>query len=161
MKKDTPGELQALTPMQHVEAHGIRVPDGKTAFLTPEETANQLSAQVTKMGQYILQMGQIMNAMQLRLDDLEARQTQVTIRHADVKRLNQMIRARAEEICGKYNLTDPDSRRIFRGAIKKDVLKRYGVTDLHDIPDAALPGTGSLIAGWVNIRLTMERRAHV
>ena len=71
---------------------------------------------------------------------------------------NRKIRLRADEVCGKYGLTDPESVKRMRSAMKKDVLKRWGVKDLHDLPDAALPAVASAIGGWVNIRLVMERR---
>jgi hypothetical protein len=92
------------------------------------------------------------------MDEMEAAQGRVTIRHAEVKRIQGLIRMRTEQLCGKYELTDRDSARIIRAAIKKDLLKRYGVKDLHDIPESGLAGAESLVAGWTNIRLVMERR---
>jgi len=104
-------------------------------------------------------MGNMMAAMQKRMDELEARQAQVTISHADVKRLQAMIRIRVQEICGKYQLTDKDSGRILRAAIRKDLMKRYLVKDLHDLPERALGAAENAIGSWANIRLVMERRS--
>lgn len=123
------------------------------------QIAGALAENVRQMGQYIGQLGTIIGALQRRMDEMERQQAAVTIRHEDVKRLQAQIRMRAEQICGKYELTDRDSLRIFRAAIKKDLLKRYGVRDLHDIPAAQLSGAQSLVDGWTNIRLVMERRA--
>ena len=106
-----------------------------------------------------MRMGQVIGAMQRRMDEMEARQAAVTISHADVKRLQGMIRARADEICRKYSLADRDSPKAFRAAIKKDVLARYQVKDLHDLPAAGMPGAENMIGSWVNIRMAMERRA--
>ena len=92
------------------------------------------------------------------MDEMEKQQAAVTIRHEDVKRLQALIRMRADQICGKYELTDKDSPRIFRAAIKKDLLRRYGVKDLHDVPAAQLAGAESLVNGWTNIRMVMDRR---
>ena len=104
------------------------------------------------------QLGQMMAAMPRRLDEMEKQQAAVTIRHEDVKRLQALIRMRADQICGKYELTDKDSPRIFRAAIKKDLQRRYAVKDLHDLPAAQLTGAESLVNGWTNIRMVMDRR---
>lgn len=118
-----------------------------------------LHEDVEKLGIYLGQLGAIIGAMQRRMDEMERQQAAVTIRHEDVKRLQALIRMRAEQICGKYELKDKDSPRIFRAAIKKDLLKRCGVKDLHDVPAGQLGGVQNLVNGWTNIRLTMERRA--
>lgn len=125
----------------------------------PMSKVPALQENVEQLGRYLAQMGQMLAAMQRRMDEMEARQRQVTISHGDVKRIQQLIRIRTEEICGKYGLQDPESAKRLRAAMKKDVLKRWGVKDLHDLPDAALPAVESAIGSWVNIRLVMERRA--
>lgn len=123
-----------------------------------EEAGLMLAENVQLMGKYIMQMGQLLGSMQKRLDDLEARQAKVTISHGDVKKLQAKIRWRADAICGKYGLRDPESARKFRAAIKKDVLARYQVKDLHDLPAAMLPAAHKQIESWTDIRLVMERR---
>lgn len=122
------------------------------------ETAGEIAVNTRKMGEMILQMAGMMAQLQKRMDEMEQAQAAVTIRHADVKRINGMIRQRAEQICGKYELTDPESRKVIRAAIKRDLLKRFGIGDLHDLPAAALERAGSLVDSWVNIRIVMERR---
>ena len=127
------------------------------AALDPR-AAEALAENVRQMGQYIGQLGAIVGSMQRRMEELERQQAAVTIRHDDVKRLQALIRMRAEQICGKYELTDKDSPRIFRAAIKKDLLRRCGVKDLHDVPAAQIAGAESLVNGWTNIRMVMDRR---
>jgi hypothetical protein len=117
-----------------------------------------LHEDVEKLGGYLAQLGAIVGSMQRRMEELERQQAAVTIRHEDVRRLQALIRMRAEQICGKYELTDKDSPRIFRAAIKKDLMKRCGVKDLHDVPAAQLTGAESLVNGWTNIRMVMDRR---
>lgn len=117
-----------------------------------------LQENVEQMGRYLMQMGQLVAQMQRRLDEMEERQAQVTISHAEAKRLQALIRGRADDLCRKYNLQDKDSPKIFRAAIKKDLLKRFLVKDLHDLPAAALGRAEALVDSWVNIRLAMERR---
>lgn len=141
----------------------IKVNDGRPKEYALEvidpQVAVVLADNVQRMGQYIGQLGQMIAAMQRRMDEMEKQQAAVTIRHEDVKRLQGLIRMRAEQICGKYELTDRDSPRIFRAAIKKDLLKRFGVKDLHDVPAAMLAGAESMVNSWTSVRLVMERRS--
>ena len=122
------------------------------------QTMNEMEENTRRMGEMILQLGTMMGTMQRRLDEMEERQAQVTISHAEAKRVQALIRGRADELCRKYNLQDKDSPKIFRAAIKKDLLKRFLVKDLHDLPAAALGRAEALVDSWVNIRLAMERR---
>ena len=133
-----------------------RMEEQRALALLPE-TAVQLHRDVQQMGEMMARMGQLMAGMQRRMDEMEARQEKITVRHADVKRIQQLIRIRTAEICGKYAL-NAESARVIRAAIKKDVLKRWGVKDLHDLPAAAKDAVENAIGGWVNIRLVMERR---
>lgn len=126
--------------------------------MTYQARVPALAENVEQLGRYLVQMGQMLSVMQARMDEMEARQAQVTIRHADAKKIMALIRARAAELCRKYSLEDPKSAAVLRAAMKKDVLKRYAVKDLHDIPAAGLSGAENLIGGWTNIRLIMERR---
>ena len=127
-------------------------------YAVSKKDALQLYDGIQKMGQYMTQMGKLIGQMQRRMDEMEARQAAVTVSHADVKRIQARIRSRADEICRKNNLQDKDSSRIFRAAIKKDVLRRHQVKDLHDLKAAALPGAETQIDRWTDIRLLMERR---
>ncbi len=133
-----------------------RMEEQRALALLPE-TAVQLHRDVQQMGEMMARMGQLMAGMQRRMDEMEARQEKITVRHADVKRIQQLIRIRTAEICGKYAL-NAESAKVLRAAIKKDVLKRWGVKDLHDLPAAAKDAVENAIGGWVNIRLVMERR---
>ena len=127
-------------------------------YAVSKKDALTLYENISQMGKYMAQMGQLIGQMQRRMEDLEARQAAVTISHADVKRIQARIRARADELCGKYNLADRESPKKFRAAINKDTMKRYGVKDLHDLPAAGMAGAENMIGSWVNIRMAMERR---
>ena len=133
-----------------------RMEEQRALALLPE-TAVQLHRDVQQMGEMMARMGQLMAGMQRRMDEMEARQEKITVRHADVKRIQQLIRIRTAEICGKYAL-NAESAKVLRAAIKKDVLKRWGVKDLHDLPAAAKDAVENAIGGWTNIRLVMARR---
>ena len=66
------------------------------------DTAVQLHQDVEQMGVLMMRMGQVISTMQRRLDDLEERQAKITISHGEVKRIQGLIRCRADEICRKY-----------------------------------------------------------
>ena len=140
-----------------VEEAKAQMEKEKALIMLPD-TAVQLHQDVEQMGALLMRMGQVIGQMQRRMDEMEARQAAVTVSHADVKRIQARIRSRADEICRKNNLQDKDSPRIFRAAIKKDVLRRHQVKDLHDLKAAALPGAETQIDRWTDIRLLMERR---
>jgi hypothetical protein len=146
--------IEIKDPMEEAQEQMER----QRALALLPDTAVQLHQDVEQMGALMMQMGQIISTMQRRLDDLEERQAKITISHAGVKRLQGMIRARADELCRKYNLWDRESAKAFRAAIKKDVLKRYQIKDLHDLPAAGIAGAESMIGSWVSIRMAMERR---
>ena len=123
---------------------------------------------VARLGEHVLtledcmgQMARMLSAMQRRLDEMEARESLVTIPHAEVHRLQGRIRVRAGEICGKYALEDPESPKIFRAAIRKEMLKKYGIRDLHDLPAAQLGAAERWIDSWGSMRLVMDRRARM
>ncbi len=122
------------------------------------DSMNQMKENAQRMGDMILQLGTMIGTMQRRMDEMEARQAAVTISHADVKRIQARIRSRADELCGKYNLADRESAKKFRAAMKKDILRRWAVKDLHDLPDAVLPAVEKALDSWTDIRLIMERR---
>lgn len=122
------------------------------------ETAQAIKQNTEQLGAYLAQMGQIMLQMQTRLDELEEKQRLVTLSHEDVKAVQVLIRNRTIEYCEKYELEDPASRRTISGAIKKAVLKRYGIKDLHDVPVIARQAVESQIGKWADIRLAMKCR---
>ena len=133
--------------------------DGGNFVVISSRSMNAMAENVRRMGDMILQMGTMMGAMQRRLDEMEERQARVTVSHAEVRRIQALIRGRADEICRKYSLEDKGSQKILRAAIKKDLQKRFLVKDLHDLPEAAAGRAEALVDSWVNIRLVMERRA--
>ena len=122
------------------------------------ETAQAIKQNTEQLGAYLVQMGQIMLQMQTRLDELEEKQRLVTLSHEDVKAVQVLIRNKTIEYCEKYELEDSWSRRTISGAIKKAVLKRYGIKDLHDVPAIARQAVESQISKWADIRLAMKCR---
>ena len=146
-------EITEYNVREHVVSLG-----GGNFVVVSAKSMKQMEENALQVNTVLNQMAQLMASMQRRMDEMEARQEKITVRHADVKRIQQLIRIRTAEICGKYAL-NAESAKVLRAAIKKDVLKRWGVKDLHDLPAAAKDAVENAIGGWTNIRLVMERRA--
>lgn len=134
------------------------IPQEETHMMIPQDDALALHEDVNQMGEILFRMGKMITAMERRMEELEAKQKQITACHDDVKRLNELINIRTREMCAKYQLTDPGDERAIRAAIKKDIKKRYGVKDLHDVPEVALMAVQKQIDRWTDIRLIMKRR---
>ena len=145
-------EITEYNVREHVVSLG-----GGNFVVVSAKSMKQMEENALQVNTVLNQMAQLMASMQRRMDEMEARQEKITVRHADVKRIQQLIRIRTAEICGKYAL-NAESAKVIWAAIKKDVLKRWGVKDLHDLPAAAKDAVENAIGGWVNIRLVMERR---
>lgn len=122
------------------------------------ETAAQLQESTDRLGAYLVQMAQMMTAMQRRLDEMEANQRKVTLTHEEVKQLKLLISLRAAEYCGQYTLTGKGDVRTISAGIRKAVLARYGVKDLHDVPAIARQAVEAQVNRWSDIRLVMKCR---
>ena len=122
------------------------------------EVVQELSGNVEALGAYLVQMGQMMNRIQKRLNEMEENQKKITLTHQDVKELQGLIRLRAMEYCEKYQITDPACLRKVSAAMKKAVLTRYGVKDLHDVPAIARSAVEAQICHFTDIRLVMKCR---
>ena len=132
--------------------------NGCEAIVIRPDVAQDLSGDVEQLGVYLVQMAQMMQRIQKRMDDFEAMQKQVTLTHQDVKDISGMIRTKAADYCLQYGIMDDGSGRAVRAAIKKAILKRYGVKDLHDVPAIARSAVEAQIMHWTDIRLVMKRR---
>lgn len=126
-------------------------------ILMPEVAAS-LSGNVEQLGAYLVQMAQMMHMMQKRLDEMEEQQKKITFSHEETKVITELIRIRAMDYCDRYRIGDDGSIRAVRNAIKKAVLRRYGVKDLHDVPAIARQAVEKQIDHWTDIRLVMKRR---
>lgn len=117
------------------------------------------AADLQRLGLYIGQLGQLVAAMQARLDALEKENARrVTLSHNQVKALNKRIGIRADDLCAKYQLGDAADVRAFRAAIRKMLLTQYAIRDLHDLPLSSLDAAGRAIDNFSSIALVRERR---
>lgn len=129
----------------------------KAVILMPDVAA-MLQANTEQLGTYLVQMAQMMHIMQKRLDELEEKQKAVTVTHDDAKGIQQLIRMRADEYCEKYGLEDVKDAAKIRTAIKKAILVRYGIKDLHDVPAIARQAVEALISRWADIKMVYRIR---
>ena len=121
------------------------------AYIVPEETVKLLGAQVA-------QLGRIVAVLARRMEDMEAQSARlITVSHAQALQLGKLIRGKARAVAERYGLTAEGEKKI-RAAIKKELLTRIGVRDLHDTPLAAWDRAAGIIDGWSNIGLIMEMR---
>ena len=124
----------------------------------PEDMDAAIAA-IAQLGGYVSQLGRIVAAMQRRMDEMEQEsRRKLTISHADALNLQKLIRQRAAEICAQYQLKSAQDAAAFRAAIKKAVLTRHGIRDVHDLPLIALDGARDQIAHYASMALVMERR---
>lgn len=128
------------------------------AVILMPDVAAMLQANTEQLGAYLVQMAGMMLRMQSRLDELEEKQRAVTLNHGEVKIIQQEIRMRAEEYCEKYALEDPKDAAKIRAAIKKAILTRYGIKDLHDVPAIARQAVEALISRWADIKMVYRIR---
>ena len=105
------------------------------------------------LGKYVVNLSMIVNQMAIRLDEMAARERKITVSHDEVKQLMKMIRIYAGEFCDKYGLPDP---KPVRAAMKKDLMKRSQIKDLHDLPENAITGAMNYLEHYSNIRLVMS-----
>lgn len=129
--------------------------------ITLPEIARDLSGNVQQMGSYLLQLAAMMQQMQKRMDEMEAQQRAVTLTHGEVKILQELIRRRAYEYCEKYEILTPGALRSIGAGIKRAILTRYGVKDLHDVPAIARQAVEAQISRWSDIRLAMKCREKI
>ena len=128
------------------------------AIILMPDVAATLKQNTEQMGAYLVQMAQMMHIMQRRLDELEEMQKAVTVDHSEVKMIQQLIRMRADEYCEKYGLEDPKDAGKIRAAIKKSILQRYGIKDLHDVPVIARQAVEAQISRWADIKAVYRIR---
>lgn len=140
------------------EIRELSFPEELDVYLVPANTAKDLRESVGQMQLLIAQMARLLRDTRSQMEEMQAQQKKVTASHEDVKRIQKAIRAAADEFCARHGFTDAEDLRAVRADIKKTVLSRWQVKDLHDIPQVALGSVGKLIETYGNIRLVFRLR---
>lgn len=127
-------------------------------FPVPMETAKDLRQSVGELQLMIAQMARLIRDTRAQLEEMQAVQRAVTVNHGEVKKINAAIRAGADDFCRRHGFTDAADVRTVRADIRKTLLGRWQVKDLHDIPQIALGNVYKLIENYGNIRLVFRLR---
>ncbi len=114
-------------------------------------TAEQLAGMVQQMGLYLMQLDARMRKQE------ELLQKRVTISHSQQQQLMAAMRKRGVAICEKYHLPG-EAAPMIRAAIKAEVLGRWRVKNLHDLPESVLGDATGAIAGWDSYSLVRKVR---
>ncbi len=114
-------------------------------------TAEQLTGIVQQLGGYLIQLDARMRKQE------ELLQRRVTVSSAQYKQVMAAIRRRAVELCGKYQLPMSAGTPL-RAAIKRDVLERWHIKDLHDLPESALSEAMAGVGAWDSYSLVRKVR---
>lgn len=125
------------------------------------EPVNALTTQLTgalrEQAQVTAGLSALWAQMDLRISALEHEVSGRTILHADVMMLHGRIRERVAGESAKHQLI-PKAESVLRAEIRKAVLKRYGIKDLHDLPAAKLDEAAGYIDTMPIIRLVIKAR---
>lgn len=133
------------------------------AILTPEQ-ARALPALIQQMMGPIVEtmskllehnaeaLEQLAGAQKVQNDRLEALERQIRLNTPvtpqQVRYMNDAIRARARELLFKREVEDARSIKKLGNSIRKDVLARYGIGALHEIPKHEYTVTMMQIGMW-------------
>lgn len=112
----------------------------------------QLTALVQRFSSVLIAMDQRMAKLERLLD------RKVTIEAKQYKAIQKAIKERAKELCDKYKLDPKEAGKVIRKAITTDIMARYGVTDLHDLPDNYYDIILQEIAGFTSFALVCKLR---
>ena len=128
------------------------------ALTVPEEAVRDLQASVGQMQLVLAQMAKLIRDTRQQMEEMANQQRKVTASHDEVKAIQAAIRTAADAFCNRHGFTDPADARTVRADIKKTVLKRWQVKDLHDVPQVALGNVQKLIETYGNIELVFKLR---
>lgn len=116
-----------------------------------QATAEELSGMVQQMGVYLLQL----DARLRKQEELLTKK--ITINNNQYNRILLAVRSRANVLLEKYSLTEP-CKPSLRTAMKKELLRRYQIKNLHDLPESALGEALAAVAMWDSYSLVRQMR---
>ena len=95
---------------------------------TIPETAQELKQSVGEMQLILVQMARLIRETRQQMEAMQAQQRQVTVSHAEVKRIQAAIRAAADGFCDRHGFTEAADLRAVRADIKKTVTVCFTIT---------------------------------
>ena len=130
-----------------------------TEELSLVQITRQQAEQITQLTTLIKQFSAAVMAMDRRMEKLERMlDRKVTIEAKQYKAIQKAIKERGRELCDKYRLDQKEAGKAIRKAIASDIQTRYGVTDLHDLPDNYYDIVLQEIAGYTSYALICKLR---
>ena len=132
---------------------------GPASRTAPEENVLMLMEKNNlAMGVYLRQMGAVLESAIQRISELEQKQEPpLTITHRQQKALLAVIRDRADELTVKHKLAQKDKTAL-RRAMKQELLRLYGIEDLHDLPASCHYEAYEWIKRWSRLALIRKLR---
>lgn len=130
-----------------------------TEELSLMQITRQQADQITQLTALVRQFSTVVMAMDRRMEKLERLlDRKVTIEVKQYKAIQKAIKERGKELCEKYRLDLKEAGKTIRKAITVDLQTRYGVTDLHDLPDNYFDIVLQEIAGFTSYALICKLR---
>lgn len=119
---------------------------------------------ITRQGEQVAQMEQIVQVVVRLVAEVERldreMRRQVTVSHRDALAIGRAISSRSKDYAAQYHL-EPEQAKKIRKAIKRDVLKRWSICDLHDLPEREKETCVAWIGEWADFALIAElKREH-
>lgn len=124
-----------------------------------ELVTRQQAEQIVQLTTLVQRFSSVLLAMDQRMAKLERLlDRKVTIEAKQYKAIQKAVKERAKELCDKYKLDQKEAGKVIRKAITSEVLTRYGIQDLHDLPDNYFDIVLQEIAGFTSYALVCKLR---
>ena len=124
-----------------------------------ELVTRQQAEQIVQLTTLVKQFSAVLMAMDQRMAKLEKLlDRKVTIEAKQYKAIQKAVKERSRELCEKYKLDPKEAGKVFRKTITAEVMNRYGVQDLHDLPDIYYDIVLQEIAGFTSFALVCKLR---
>lgn len=125
------------------------------ALITTDQLQGLLMQQYQQQETLLVRMAAMIEQQEKRIAALERRC--ITINSKQAKALSKRIGVRAQAVSDKYSLSKKSCGSI-RTAIRREVLRQYGIADLHDLPVGYYELAGQLVDGWSSYTMVRKLR---
>lgn len=125
------------------------------ALITTDQLQGLLVQQYQQQETLLVRLAAIIEQQEKRIAALE--KSKITINSKQAKAMSKRIGERAQAISDKYSLSKKSCGSI-RTAIRRELMRQYGITDLHDLPVGYYELAGQLVDGWSSYSLVRKLR---